>query len=52
LTAKDITAEDRARLNGSVDAVLQKGAYDIDEMLREIRRVVETCLIRNARAIE
>ncbi len=40
LTAKDITSEDLARLNGSVDRVLQKGACDADEILEEIRRVV------------
>ncbi len=46
LTAKDVTPEDRARLNGSVERVLQKGAYNLDEMLEEIRRVVESCALR------
>jgi signal transduction histidine kinase/DNA-binding response OmpR family regulator len=35
LTAKDLTAEDRARLNHSVEKVLQKGAH-AEEELREL----------------
>jgi CheY-like chemotaxis protein len=35
LTAKDLTAEDRARLNHSVERVLQKGAH-AEEELREL----------------
>ncbi len=42
LTAKDITAEDRARLNGNVDRVLQKGAFNRDELLAEIKRILAT----------
>ncbi len=42
LTSGDITAADRARLGGSVERVLRKGAYDPDEILSEIRRVVES----------
>ncbi len=37
LTAQDLTALDKARLNGDVEAILSKGAYTIDELLREIR---------------
>jgi CheY-like chemotaxis protein len=40
LTAKELTADDRARLNGHVTRVLQKGAYGRDAMLKEVRRVV------------
>ncbi len=36
VTAKTITAEDRARLNGQVSKVLQKGAYTREELLREV----------------
>jgi CheY-like chemotaxis protein len=36
LTAKDLTAEDRRRLNGGVQRVLQKGALSREELLREI----------------
>jgi PAS domain S-box-containing protein len=38
LTAKDITAEDRAQLNGYIDRVLQKGTLSPTELLAEIRR--------------
>jgi CheY-like chemotaxis protein len=40
LTAKDITAEDRARLNGNVERVIHKGAFTRDELLAEIKRIV------------
>jgi PAS domain S-box-containing protein len=36
VTAKDLTAEDRRRLNGHVTSVLQKGGYSRDELLSEI----------------
>jgi len=42
LTAKDITAQDRARLNGNVNRVLQKGAFNRDELLSEIKRIIAT----------
>ncbi|MBI5544496.1 MAG: response regulator [Deltaproteobacteria bacterium] len=41
VTAKDLTTEDRARLSGNVERVLQKGAYSQDELLRELRHVLE-----------
>ena len=40
LTAKDLTDEDRRRLNGHVEAILQKGAYTREELLDEVRREV------------
>jgi PAS domain S-box-containing protein len=40
LTAKELTAEDRARLNGQVERVLRKGAAGPDDMVREVRRAV------------
>ena len=39
VTAKDLSAEDRLRLSGQVEAVLQKGGYSRDELLREIREL-------------
>lgn len=39
LTAKDITAEDRARLEGGVKKVLHKGAITGQELLKELRQV-------------
>ncbi|HEY3446552.1 MAG TPA: response regulator, partial [Myxococcales bacterium] len=40
VTAKDLTAEDRARLEGNVAKVLQKGAYRQEDLLVEVRRVL------------
>ncbi len=40
VTAKDLTAEERSRLNGEVERVLQKGASELDELLREIGRIL------------
>jgi signal transduction histidine kinase/CheY-like chemotaxis protein/putative methionine-R-sulfoxide reductase with GAF domain len=40
VTAKDLTAEERSRLNGDVARVLQKGATELGELLREIGRVL------------
>jgi len=40
LTAKDITEEDRRRLNGSVQNILQKGAWDHGELLGQIKELV------------
>jgi signal transduction histidine kinase/DNA-binding response OmpR family regulator len=40
VTAKELTAEDRQRLNGSVERILQKGAYSREELLHEVRDLV------------
>ena len=40
VTAKDLTAEERARLNGRVEQVLRKGAYSRDELLARVRAAV------------
>lgn len=40
VTSRDLSAEDRARLNGQVQAVLQKGSYTREELLAEIRHEV------------
>ena len=39
VTAKDLTAADRERLNGRVRSILQKSAYTHEELAREIRSV-------------
>ena len=44
LTARDLTEEDRARLNGGVEHILQK--RDRQEMLREVLDVLERCIER------
>jgi PAS domain S-box-containing protein len=48
MTAMDLTVEDRLRLNGQVLGVLQKGNYSRDSLLKEIRREIETHLLRKA----
>jgi CheY-like chemotaxis protein len=40
LTAKDLTPEERQRLNGSVEQILLKGAYSREDLLGEVRRCV------------
>jgi len=40
LTAKDLTDEDRLRLNGYVENVFSKGAYALEELLAEVRDLV------------
>ena len=42
ITAKDLTDEDRLRLNGHISSVLQKGRYRSDELITEVGRVVST----------
>ena len=44
VTAKDITQEDRSRLNGNVQHILQKGAYSREQLLREVRDMVASCV--------
>ena len=40
LTAKDVTREERAVLEGKVDRVIQKGSIKLDELREELRRLV------------
>jgi len=40
VTAKDLTDEDRLRLNGYVQKVLQKGSFSLDRLAQEIGAVV------------
>src|SRR5499433_4486829 len=44
ITAKDLTEEDRDRLNGGVERVIQKS--DRDEMLRQLSRELGKCVKR------
>jgi len=41
ITAKDLNEEDRRRLNGYVEGILQKGAYKPEELLREVRDAIK-----------
>ncbi|MBI5543538.1 MAG: response regulator, partial [Deltaproteobacteria bacterium] len=40
VTAKDLSSEDRARLGGHVERILQKGAYSQGELLGELRQLL------------
>jgi signal transduction histidine kinase/DNA-binding response OmpR family regulator len=40
VTAKDLTAEDRVRLNGYVERSIQKGLYRREDLLAEVRALV------------
>jgi CheY-like chemotaxis protein len=40
VTAMELTLEERQQLNGSVERILQKSAYNRDELLQEIRALV------------
>jgi CheY-like chemotaxis protein len=44
VTAKDLTADDRLRLNGYVETCIEKGAYTREALLREVRDLVATCI--------
>jgi CheY-like chemotaxis protein len=44
ITAKELSAEDQQRLNGSVEKILQKGAYSREELIREVRDLVTASL--------
>jgi CheY-like chemotaxis protein len=46
VTAKDLTVEERGRLNGDVERVLQKGASELTELLRELGRILPGSLER------
>jgi Amt family ammonium transporter len=44
ITAMDLTHEERARLNGRVEQILQKGAYSQEALLYEVRELVTKCI--------
>ena len=50
LTAKDLTDEDRERLSGSVQRILQKGAFKRDDLLAEVSRLVKESVYGRARS--
>jgi signal transduction histidine kinase/DNA-binding response OmpR family regulator len=41
VTAKDLTSEDRERLDGQVRKVFQKGSFSREELVRELRLAIE-----------
>jgi CheY-like chemotaxis protein len=48
LTARDLSAEERERLNGSVTRILQKGAHGREALLAEVRALVAASVGRRA----
>jgi CheY-like chemotaxis protein/nitrogen-specific signal transduction histidine kinase len=42
ITARDLTADDHRRLNGYVTAIVQKSAYGREDLLAEVRDLLET----------
>jgi CheY-like chemotaxis protein len=46
VTAKDLTAEERQRLNGHVEKILAKGALGPEALLAEVRELVAASLAR------
>jgi GAF domain-containing protein/CheY-like chemotaxis protein/anti-sigma regulatory factor (Ser/Thr protein kinase) len=46
ITAKDLTRDDRERLNGYVEKILQKGAYGREQLLAEVRDLVAQSVAR------
>jgi CheY-like chemotaxis protein len=40
LTSKDLSPEERGRLQGHVERIVEKGAYDREALLREVRKIV------------
>jgi PAS domain S-box-containing protein len=51
LTSKDLTPQDRDRLNGHVERILQKSGSEMEQLLGEVRKLVADC-IANARIRE
>jgi Response regulator containing CheY-like receiver, AAA-type ATPase, and DNA-binding domains len=48
ITSKDLTPEERVRLNNQVEVVLQKGAYQSEDLLRETGRLVASRIRKQA----
>jgi CheY-like chemotaxis protein/anti-sigma regulatory factor (Ser/Thr protein kinase) len=46
VTARDLSSEDRERLNGRVERILQKGAYGREALLEEVRALVASGVVR------
>jgi CheY-like chemotaxis protein/anti-sigma regulatory factor (Ser/Thr protein kinase) len=46
ITAKDLTREDRERLNGYVQKILQKGTHGREQLLAEVRELVASSVGR------
>jgi hypothetical protein len=51
VTAKELTEEDRIRLNGYVQKILQKGAYKKEDLLGDVRDLVAACILRKGKPV-
>jgi Na+/proline symporter/CheY-like chemotaxis protein len=52
VTAMELTAEDRRRLNGHIEQVLQKGSYHRDELLQHVREFVMSTISSPTSTVE
>ncbi len=52
ITAMDLSSSDHQKLNGSVEQILQKGAYSQDDLLSEVRQLVKTLAAPKSRSSE
>jgi hypothetical protein len=50
LTAKDLSVEEQQRLNGHVERVMQKSASELNELLRELGRMLPLSIERGQHA--
>jgi CheY-like chemotaxis protein len=48
ITAKDLTGDDRDRLAGRVEEVLEKNAYTLEQLLERVSKAVTACNISEA----
>ncbi|NWF68968.1 MAG: response regulator [Chloroflexi bacterium] len=48
ITALDLNPDERKRLSGQVQQILQKGAYDREQLLAEVRRMVGELVTKTA----
>jgi signal transduction histidine kinase/DNA-binding response OmpR family regulator len=46
VTAKELTPDERNRLNGSVRQILQKGSYGREELLEQVRKLLKSRSVR------
>ena len=49
LSGRDLTADERAKLEGQAEAVLRKGAHPKNDLLGELRDLVADCVARGRR---
>jgi hypothetical protein len=45
MTSRDISAEDRKRLNGRIRNIIKKGSYSREQLVQELRNHVEASLL-------